>query len=181
MAGNLVKRVMLKIVADDGDTEAKLDRISEKADELAAKHPDLKVKVDSAAASAKLMVLRREMKATADDANRGLHFNVSGILPAIGEMSMFQKVMLGVNVATTFAEPALAGVVVAAGGIAAGAAAALAAERDAEAAALAEQEAEPGPTSPGTGPSPASSPPPGQPPSPTLNGPEGGGTESTGF
>lgn len=68
MAGNLVKSVMLKIVSDDGDTEAKLKRISEKADELGRQHPELKVRIDTAAASAKLAVLREEMKATTEDA-----------------------------------------------------------------------------------------------------------------
>jgi phage-related protein len=124
MAGNLVKRVMLKIVADDGDSEEKLDRISEKADELARKHPDIKVRIDSAAASAKLAVLKGEMRAAADEANKdnggGFMSGLRGLVPAIGEMSMFQKVMLGVNLATTFAEPLIAGVTVAVGGMASG-------------------------------------------------------------
>jgi len=47
----LVKKVMLRIAADDGDTESKLDKISAKADELARKHPDIKIRIDSAAAS----------------------------------------------------------------------------------------------------------------------------------
>lgn len=124
MPGNLVKSVMLKIVADDGDSEAKLDRISAKADELARKHPDIKVKIDSAAASAKLAVLRQELKDTAKAADQKHTFNLSSLVPAIGQMSMFQKLMMGLNVATTFAEPLLAGVTVAAGGLASGLAAA---------------------------------------------------------
>jgi hypothetical protein len=60
--GTLVRKVMLQIDADDGDTEAKLDRITEKADELKKLHPELSVKIDSAAASAKLGVLRQELK-----------------------------------------------------------------------------------------------------------------------
>src|ERR1017187_879175 len=68
MAGTLVKSVMLKIVSNDGDTEAKLDLITKKANELGRLHPDIKVKVDSAAASAKLAVLRKELKDTGNAA-----------------------------------------------------------------------------------------------------------------
>jgi hypothetical protein len=120
MPSNLVKKVMLKIASDDGDTEEKLNRISAKADELARKHPDIKVKVDSAAASAKLAVLRRELKDTGNEADKPHRFSLSGITPAIGEMSLFQKVMLATNIATTFAEPLLAGLAVTAGGLASG-------------------------------------------------------------
>src|SRR5215475_13384439 len=73
---------MLKIVASDTDAEEKLDRISLKADELAAKHPELKPKVDIAEASAKLAVLRAELKDTAkasDDTS--------------GRLSLFQRVL----------------------------------------------------------------------------------------
>jgi hypothetical protein len=62
VAQTLVRKVMLQINSDDGDTEAKLDNITRKADELAAKHPELKVKIDSAAAQAKMGVLRQELK-----------------------------------------------------------------------------------------------------------------------
>ena len=62
MADTMIKRAVLQIAADDGDTEAKLDRISAKADELKEKHPDLAVRIDTAAASAKLGVLRTELK-----------------------------------------------------------------------------------------------------------------------
>jgi phage-related protein len=121
MAGTLVKRVMLKITADDGDTEAKLGKIHAEAQRLGEMHPELKVRLDSAEATAKMAVLRKDLRDTAKaagSANNGFKF--SNLVPAIGGMSMFQKVMLGVNVATTFAEPLLAGVVVAAGGLAAG-------------------------------------------------------------
>ena len=60
----LVKKVTLKITADDGDTEVKLDSITRKADELAAKHPELKVKIDTGAAAAKMAILRKELKDT---------------------------------------------------------------------------------------------------------------------
>lgn len=120
MAGSLVKRVMLKIVADDGDSEAKIDRISAKADELGARHPDLKVRIDTAAASAKVKVLREELKATTREAEKPKKFSLSGIVPAIGKMNLFQKAMLGLNIATSVGEPLLAGAAVAAGGLAAG-------------------------------------------------------------
>src|SRR5487761_1155477 len=65
MAGDLVKRVMIKITADDGDSRAKLDAITAKADQLGREHPELKVRIDTASASAKLAVLRHELKDTA--------------------------------------------------------------------------------------------------------------------
>lgn len=66
-SGTLVRRVLLQINADDGDTEEKIDRISAKADELGAKHPDLKVRIETAAASAKVAVLRGELRGLARD------------------------------------------------------------------------------------------------------------------
>jgi hypothetical protein len=130
MAGTLVKKVMLRIAADDGDTEQKLDKISAKADELARKHPDLKVKIDTAAASAKLAALRMELKRTDDEAKDSkLRFGALGgalngltlgIPRGVGEMSMFGKVMAGLNVATGIGEPLVAGLTVAVGGLSAG-------------------------------------------------------------
>jgi hypothetical protein len=133
MAGEKVKSVMLKILADDGDSEAKLDRISAKADELKRLHPDIAVRVDTAAASAKLAVLRRELKDTANEGKdsritfKGLASDVAELATglgagsgAVGEMSMFQKVLLGLNVATGLGEPLIAGLVVAVGGLSAG-------------------------------------------------------------
>lgn len=67
MADTVVKKAVLKISADDGDTEAKLARIQAKADELAREHPELKVRIDTAAASAKLAVLRNDLKRTGRD------------------------------------------------------------------------------------------------------------------
>ena len=69
MAGTLVRRVLLQIDADDGTTAEKLDRIQKKADELKAASPDLAVRIDTAAASAKLGVLRQELKDTAAGAD----------------------------------------------------------------------------------------------------------------
>lgn len=64
-AGTLIRRVMLQIQSDDGDTEEKLDRIKASADELAEKHPELKVRINSAAASAQVAVIRKELQEVA--------------------------------------------------------------------------------------------------------------------
>jgi hypothetical protein len=133
MAGNLVKKVMLKIVADDGDSEAKLDKITAKADELGRKHPELKVKVDSAAASAKLAVLRKELKDTGNAA-AGDSTSLKSRLMAVGaaaaaaggfggfskDASMAQKAMSGFSLATGLAEAPVAGLIAGVGGLAAG-------------------------------------------------------------
>jgi len=130
MAATLVRKVQLKLTADDGDTEAKLDSISRKADELAEKHPDLKVRIDTAAASAKLAVLRKELKST-DDQGASFRERASGIgqalnnmtlgLPSgIGEMTLFQKVIAGLNLATGLGEPLVAALTVTLGGLTSG-------------------------------------------------------------
>jgi phage-related protein len=129
-ANTLVKTAMLKITADDGDTESKLDRISAKADELAAKHPDLRVRIDTAAATAKLAVLKKELKDTEQAADKGggrfaalkgaLNDLTLGLSGGVGEMSMFQKLMWGLNIATGLGEPLVAGLTVAVGGLSAG-------------------------------------------------------------
>jgi len=62
MAGTVVRRALLKIVADDGDTQAKLDKITAKAEELGRLNPEIKVKIDAAAATAEMMVLRRALR-----------------------------------------------------------------------------------------------------------------------
>ena len=141
MASSLVKKVTLKIVADDGDSEAKLDKITAKAEELKRLHPDLQVKVDSAAASAKHAVLRKELKDTAkaaDDSQVGLKGRlmalgstasvVSGLGDVFGvfskDASMGTKVMSGFSLATGLLEAPMAGLVVGVGGLASGLAAA---------------------------------------------------------
>ena len=68
VSGTLVKRIMVRVTADDMDADEKLDAITAKADELAAKNPELKVKIDSAAAMAKMKVLRDELKASMSEA-----------------------------------------------------------------------------------------------------------------
>src|ERR1700722_1438523 len=64
VSGTLVKRIMVKITADDMDADEKLAAITAKADELSAKNPELKVKIDTAAAAAKMRVFRDELKAS---------------------------------------------------------------------------------------------------------------------
>lgn len=134
MAATLVKSVMLKITSDDGDTETKLERISKKADELAAKHPELKVRIDAGAATAKMAVLRKELKDTGAQSvsardrlgalGGALNTLTLGLSSGWGEMTMFQKAMAGLNIATGVGEPLLAGLTVTVGGLAAGLAAA---------------------------------------------------------
>lgn len=60
-----VRRVVLQVTTEDGDTEAKIAAINAAADDLSKKHPELKVKIDTAAASAKVKVLRAEIAAAA--------------------------------------------------------------------------------------------------------------------
>jgi hypothetical protein len=122
MAATLVRKVMLKITADDGTTEEKLDRIKAKADELGRDHPELKVRINSAQASAQMAVLRKELKDTGQQASsaKSRFGSLGGALNAFtlglsggwGEMSMFGKVMAGVNIATGVGEPLMAGLTV---------------------------------------------------------------------
>jgi hypothetical protein len=130
VAQTLVRKVMLQIASDDGDTEEKLDRISDKASELARQHPELAVRIDTAAAAAKLAVLRRELKDTGNQSDKSsfsiksfgsaLNDSITGLPTGVEEMSMFQKVMAGFNLATGLAEPLLAGVTVGVMGLAGG-------------------------------------------------------------
>lgn len=130
MAGNLVKEVMLKIVGQNTDAQAKLDQITARADELKRDNPTITPKVDSAAASARLAVLRKELKDTGSQSTdtktklsglRGVLSDLTFGLPSgIGEMSLLQKVMAGVSVATGVGEPLIAGLTVTVMGLASG-------------------------------------------------------------
>jgi hypothetical protein len=131
MASTMIKSVKLRIIGDDGDTETKLDSIGRKADELAKKHPELKVKINSAAATAKLGVLRADLKHTSDQADEtGTTFrsafgksalSLSGFgdaaTAASGDATMMQKAMAGLSLATGLLEPLAAGGAVAVGAI----------------------------------------------------------------
>ena len=112
MASTMVRRALLKITADDGDTELKLDKISAKADELAAKHPDLKVRIETAAASAKLAVLRQELKDTAKQAD-DTGFSLSALGKKLTDLTSKMKDKGG----PSWLGPALVGVGAGGGGI----------------------------------------------------------------
>lgn len=85
MAGE--KSVRLFLLGDNKDAKAKLDEIDLKADELAAKHPELKIGIDSAAAQAKLMLLREELKSSIGEGKGGflssLNTGITGLLSKI--------------------------------------------------------------------------------------------------
>lgn len=67
----LVKSVEVDIgVKGDTESKAKLDAISKRAEDLKKAFPEYKLKIDSAAASERLAVFRRQVKATADAVTR---------------------------------------------------------------------------------------------------------------
>lgn len=66
MAGGS-KSVRLFLLGDNRDAKAKIDEIDVKSDELAARHPELKIGIDTAAAAEKLAILRAEIRATTKD------------------------------------------------------------------------------------------------------------------
>jgi hypothetical protein len=116
LAATLVRKILLMIGADDGDTEAKLDRINEKADELGKKHPELAVRIDTAAASAKVEVLRRELRQLGKPVDVGVSTGGGGGLSGMGAL------ITGGIVAALAGLPAIAAAGGAATGIALGAA-----------------------------------------------------------
>jgi len=65
MAGE--KSVRLSILGDNTDAKLKLDEIDEKADALAEEHPELKIGIDTAAAQAKLAILRSELESVKEE------------------------------------------------------------------------------------------------------------------
>jgi hypothetical protein len=60
----LVKTVRLNIVTAPGDSRAKMEAIDRQARKLGELHPEIKVKIDSAAALLQLSVLKHELKNT---------------------------------------------------------------------------------------------------------------------
>jgi hypothetical protein len=64
MGVGLVKTVRLNIITDPGTSKEKLDAITLRAEKLGALNPEIKVKIDSAAAALKLQVLKHELKDT---------------------------------------------------------------------------------------------------------------------
>ena len=129
MAGE--KSVRLFLLGDNTDAKSKIAAVDAAADELAAKNPDLKIGIDAAAAEAKLGIIKAELKETQDSANSnksafsdfGSILNTAflgGISKNVDEMTLFQKAMMAVNVATGLGEPAVAGLAVVVGGLTAG-------------------------------------------------------------
>lgn len=117
-SGTLVRKVLLQIAADDGDTEAKLDAISAKAEAMKRLHPELSVRIDTAAASAKVAALRGELQ------DLGKSGKESGGLFSEGFSGVFSNpyVITGAIVAALAALPALAAAGGAMAGVALGAA-----------------------------------------------------------
>lgn len=62
MGASGIKSVRLAITGDNLSAKAKLDEIDVKADALADKHPELKIGIDTAAAQAKLAILREDLR-----------------------------------------------------------------------------------------------------------------------
>jgi len=62
VATTLVRKLLLQINADDADAQTKMDLVSARAEELKKQFPELKVKLDTAEATAKMAVLREELK-----------------------------------------------------------------------------------------------------------------------
>ena len=130
------RSVKLKIVANAGTAKATLDDIASKADSIDGKHSsltvavhagDTKAQLDEIAAKAHALGIenvRFTVKADTSQADKALNDTKTGFFDAYKGMSLFQKGMMAVNLGTTVLEPALAGLVVAAGGLASGIAAA---------------------------------------------------------
>lgn len=124
------KSVRLSILGNNTDAKAKLDEIDRKADELAHEHPELSIGIDTARAAEKLAVLRAEIKKTREDANQSISakslgaglfdFASGGLSGGWQDMNLFQKAIAGVGIATGIAEPAVAGLTVITGALAAG-------------------------------------------------------------
>lgn len=116
---------------DDADAAATLDKLKAQLIDLGKRTGNPKISLQGAVrAEAQIHAVEasldrlgaREDEAKVKTSGLGSAFaNLrSSLIPAFGEMSMFQKAMAGLNIATTFAEPLLAGVAVAAGGLASG-------------------------------------------------------------
>lgn len=121
------KRSSISVGVNSGTTKAQLDEIVAEADALGIKNIRFNVKADTASADRSM----DETAAKADSLHRSLLGAALGITGfgdaatvASGDSSMFAKALGGLSLATGVLEPAMAGVVVAAGGLASGLAAA---------------------------------------------------------
>src|SRR5260370_42711660 len=89
--GRLTREAVLKIVADDGDAALKIDRIKEKADELRALHPELKLKSDTAETAAKLKIFKAQLDLATRD--KTVHIEVK--TGKLGKLGMLPEKGLG--------------------------------------------------------------------------------------
>src|SRR5262245_57881333 len=62
MAATVSKSALLKILGDTADADEKLAAVTARADKLREDHPELTVRVNTAEASAKLAILKAELK-----------------------------------------------------------------------------------------------------------------------
>jgi hypothetical protein len=86
----LVKSVMVKLgVSGEDETRRKLDAVSARATELARLDPTIKVDIDTAAAAAKLAILREDLRRTSNAGNQGFRFRVSA--DSTGFLGVIQK------------------------------------------------------------------------------------------
>jgi hypothetical protein len=117
MAGD--KSVRLFLLGDNADAKKKLEEIDLKADELAERHPELKIGIDTAAASLKLAALREEIKASTDaGGNKGFLFQLNdGItsllssVPLVGQgLASMSQGLSGASEEGASAGQALAGI-----------------------------------------------------------------------
>lgn len=130
MAANISKSVILNLVGNSKSAEEAMAKVDAEADRLAEKHPELKIKIDSAAAQAKMALIRKELKDMNNEADntpskfnaigQALNSLTLGVSKGYGEMSLLDKVIAGVGVSTGIAEPLLAGLTVAVGGLSSG-------------------------------------------------------------
>jgi phage-related protein len=129
VAGN--KSVRLFLLGDNRDARAKIDEVDVKADELSAKHPELKIGIDTAAAAERLAILREELKGVNREAEQGpsklsvmgsalTRFATGGVASSFKELSLLQKGLIGVQALVAIGPAPVMILGTALGGLAAG-------------------------------------------------------------
>jgi phage-related protein len=120
-----------RVSVDDEDGKAKLLDFNARLAALNAKVANPKISLAGAArAEAQIAALDTQLRKSSDDSagaktrfgglGQAVNALTLGLSGGIGEMSVFQKVMLGLNVATGIGEPLMAGLTVAVAGLASG-------------------------------------------------------------
>jgi hypothetical protein len=120
-----------KVDVNDTDGKARLLDMNAKLAALNAKVANPKISLAGATrAQAQIALLDAQLRKSSDDSTTAktrfgalggvINALTLGLSGGVGEMSMFQKVMLGLNIATGLGEPLVAGLAVAVGGLAAG-------------------------------------------------------------